>query len=332
MYSNPFVVARKKIAENNTFKSKLVNIHITEPFRNKKTDKNHWVVVYGDSGKSFVLKPRFIWKYLSCLLLDLLKVKKTKINIDHCYTYYEIGIQKYEFGIESKWKSRNSNDSCKQGAPVKRLSYVYSSENNNREGLVESIKFFFMSMKKRDDNPIGNLIIKDLKETAEGLYRHMMKGDTKNEDLVAEMITHDINQHFSDAYNIIWNDTLNHFLVDFDIICILKNHIGYNSWSDVPMDQRELCQRGYNQNNTLPDWNAEQEEYRGSVQSRKTLIMCWYWNCSIKTDMNHVLVLLLVNQIIPTINYLIQFDCKCDQQSDRVRIRIRVAVRIRVCE
>ncbi len=84
-------------------------------------------------------------------------------------------------------------------------------------------------MKKHDNNPIGNLILKYLK-TAEWLYRHLMKGGTKNEDLVAEKITQDINQHFSGRYKIIWNDTLNHFLVDFDIICILKNHIGYK-WS-----------------------------------------------------------------------------------------------------
>jgi hypothetical protein len=45
-----------------------------------------------------------------------------------------------------------------------------------------------------------------------------MKGDNKSEDLVAEKITQDIIQHFSGRYNIIWNDTLNHFLVDFDII------------------------------------------------------------------------------------------------------------------
>ncbi len=61
---------------------------------------------------------------------------------------------------------------------------------------MESIKFFFMSM-KNDDNPIGALVLKDFKETVEGLYRHLMKGDTKNEDLVAEKITQDINQHFS---------------------------------------------------------------------------------------------------------------------------------------
>jgi hypothetical protein len=95
---------------------------------------------------------------------------------------------------------------------------VYSNDNNNREGLVESIKFFFMSMKKCDNNPIGALILEDLKETAEGLYRHLMKGDNKSEDLVAGKIAQDINQHFSGGYNIIWNNTLNHFLVGFNII------------------------------------------------------------------------------------------------------------------
>jgi hypothetical protein len=125
---------RNKIAENNTFKSNLVDIHITGPFHKKKTGTSHWVIVYGDSGKTYVLKPWFIWKYLSCLLLDWEKVKKTKVNIDHCYTYYEIGIRKHEFGIETKWKRCNSTDGCKQGAPVNRLSFVYSCENKDREG------------------------------------------------------------------------------------------------------------------------------------------------------------------------------------------------------
>jgi hypothetical protein len=150
-----------------------------------------------------VLKPQFIWKYLSCLLFDWEKVKKTKVNIVHCSTYYEIGIQKYEFGTESKWKRHNLTDGRKQGSPVKRLSFVYSNDNNDREGLVESIKFFFMSLKKRDNNPIGALILEDLKEAAEGLYRHLMKGDNKSEDLVSEKITQDINQHFSGGYDII---------------------------------------------------------------------------------------------------------------------------------
>jgi hypothetical protein len=79
-----------------------------------------------------------------------------------------------------------------------------------------------------------------------------MKGDNKSEGLLAEKITQDFKQHFSGGYNIIWNDTFNHFLVEFNIIKILKNLIGYNSWSDVPIDQRELCYRSYNKKNTFP--------------------------------------------------------------------------------
>jgi hypothetical protein len=87
-----------------------------------------------------------------------------------------------------------------------------------------------------DDNPIGPLVLEDLKETAEGLYKHLMKGDNKSEASVTKKITQDINEHFSGGYNIVWNDTLNHYLVNFDIIQILKNHIGYYSWSGVPME------------------------------------------------------------------------------------------------
>ncbi len=63
-------------------------------------------------------------------------------------------------------------------------------------------------MKKRDDNPIGPLVLEVLKETAEGLYKHLMKGDNKSEASVAKKITQDINEHFSGGYNIVWNDTL----------------------------------------------------------------------------------------------------------------------------
>jgi hypothetical protein len=41
------------------------------------------------------------------------------VNIDHCSKYYKIGIRKYEFGTESKWKCCNSTDGRKQGPPVK---------------------------------------------------------------------------------------------------------------------------------------------------------------------------------------------------------------------
>ncbi len=103
---------------------------------------------------------------------------------------------------------------------------------------------------------------------------------------------------FSGGLNIIWNDTLNLYLVVFDLIWILKNHIGYNSWSDVPMDQRELCYRGYNWKDDLPNWNIEQEGYWRSFQARSTAITCHKWICSFRN-------VLLEYQIFLTMNYLI---------------------------
>jgi hypothetical protein len=102
------------------------------------------------------------------------------------------------------------------------LSFVYYCDTKEgatagKEGLVQAIIFFFMSVKKHDNNPIGPFVLDHLKERAEGLYNHLMK-DSKNEDFIAEKITQDIDQHFSGVYNLFWIDTLNHWLVDFDII------------------------------------------------------------------------------------------------------------------
>ncbi len=51
-----------------------------------------------------------------------------------------------------------------------------------------------------------------------------------SKDLVGEKLTNDIDAQFSGG--------LNHFMVDYDIIRILKDYVGYTSWSDVPMIER----------------------------------------------------------------------------------------------
>ena len=53
----------------------------------------------------------------------------------------------------------------------------------------------------------------------------------------------------------------NHWMVEYDIICVLKGCVGYSSWTDVPVKQRGLCYKNYNQSVTLPEWDIEQERY-----------------------------------------------------------------------
>ncbi len=128
-----------------------------------------------------------------------------------------------------------------------------NEDNAGKEGLIDLIYFFFMLMEKCDMNPIGYLFLEYLKDNTEGLYKHLMKDD-KKVDMVAKKTTQDINQHFSGGYNLHWKDTLNHWLVNFNIIRILNHPMDYTSWSEVPMKQRELCYRSLNGRHPLPDW------------------------------------------------------------------------------
>ncbi len=112
-------------------------------------------------------------------------------------------------------------------------------------------------MKKRQSNPVGPFVLEHLKEHVEGLYTYPMR-DNLSEDAVAQKITDDMDKHFG-VFIVKCNDSLNHQMVDYDIIRILKYCFGYSSWADVPTNQRNLCYKNYNANFKLPDWNIKQE-------------------------------------------------------------------------
>jgi hypothetical protein len=50
-------------------------------------------------------------------------------------------------------------------------------------------------------------------------------------------------------------------MVDYDIIHILKEYVGYTSWSNVPLSERGYCYCGYNSKTILPEWHIEKEKY-----------------------------------------------------------------------
>jgi hypothetical protein len=79
--------------------------------------------------------------------------------------------------------------------------------------------------------------------------------------LVAEDITVDIDKHFRAGFVLHWNDCLNHWMVDYDIIRVLKEYVGYSSWVEVPSYQRSRCYKNYNKKVTLPEWDINQERY-----------------------------------------------------------------------
>ena len=82
-----------------------------------------------------------------------------------------------------------------------------------------------------------------------------------NEELVAEDLTVDIDKHFRAGLVLHWVVCLNHWMMDYDIISILKGYVGYTSWAEVPSNQRGHCYKNYNQNVSLPEWDIDQERY-----------------------------------------------------------------------
>ena len=97
-------------------------------------------------------------------------------------------------------------------------------------------------MKKREINPIRPLVVEYLKEHASSLYDYLLK-KKPNEELVAEDITDDIDKHFCAGFVLHWDDCLNHWMVDYDIIRVLKGYVGYSSWTDIPTKQRGFVTR-----------------------------------------------------------------------------------------
>ncbi len=220
MFKNLFSRDLKlKVAENvnKSSKSNSIGAYITGHFRNGKTHKSHWVVVYGDNGNSWMLKSEFIHGYLSAVLSGH---GESIIDINHCHTYEDIHIRKDEFGPDSVCMCRSSTTGQKNRT-IPRISFVYSCDTMNekigKQGVSEGDKFFFMSMEKCNLNPIGPMVLEHLKNHVNGLYRYFMK-EKISKEAVGETLTEEIHKHFRGGYNLIWGDWLNQCMVDYDII------------------------------------------------------------------------------------------------------------------
>jgi hypothetical protein len=79
--------------------AKHLEVHVSGPFQNNKSGKSYWIVVLGDNGQTWLIKPEFVTGYLQCLRSE---IEMTTIDIGHCETYCEINIRQKEIGTESK--------------------------------------------------------------------------------------------------------------------------------------------------------------------------------------------------------------------------------------
>lgn len=250
-------MAEKVKKNSKSSSSDPIDIFITGPFRNAKTLKSHWVIIYGGgNGGAYMVKAGFLRGYLSTVMDG---VQGSNIDAIHCDTYYDINLRMEEFGTANKWR-RNANNKT-----TSRISFVYScatkDERLGKQGIVDSIAIYFKTMEKREISPIGPMIEDYLEKYANGLYKYIMTSKNATEQEIGGILTDDIHNHFCVGYSLKWGDNLNRCLVDYDIVRILKFYIRYSSWSDVPTDQKKLCYRDFQNDSELPNWNTQEERY-----------------------------------------------------------------------
>ena len=117
------------------------------------------------------------------------------------------------------------------------------------------------------------------KNHAEGLYRFVTERQQSTKS-AEESLTNDIDAQFQGGFTINTNAHLNRFMADYDIIRVLKSHVGYKSWDEVSSTEREYCFKNYSPKSGLPMWNTFQENYAWV----KILTVCIFLHTVVVTE------------------------------------------------
>ena len=251
----------KAVSQNlkdSSAKSSLVDIYVSGPFLNNKRGLSYWSVTYGGLGDAWMLLGCFMSGYVRAALSAF---KDVSLDLDHSATYHDINIRKVEFGEESVWKRRVNRNGKK--TTTGRMTFVFSSVTSQDEQGLSRLKQVLdcvcLSMKRRVDNPVGKLLWEYIGLNLEHIHDHLMKGGSTDE-IIEEKITSWVDTKFNGGYSLRIGCHMDQFMVDYDIIRILKDEMGFRSWAELKEEERGHCFKRYSSKFTLPGWNTTEEE------------------------------------------------------------------------
>jgi hypothetical protein len=115
-------------------------------------------------------------------------------------------------------------------------------------------------MKKHDENSVGKLLWKYIRENQVPIYDYLMKEQNSKEDMIREKITSSLDSKFRGGYSLKVGSHMNQFMVDYNIIRVLKDNMGFKSWSDISETEHGYCFKRYSSKTALPDWETTEEE------------------------------------------------------------------------
>ncbi len=171
-------------------------------------------------------------------------------------------IRKVEFGEESKWKRMTKNN--RKVKTVPRMSFVFGSKTSEEATALTCLRYILdkvtWRLKTRNHKPMGFLIWEYCEQNEEAICNYMMR-EYHSQEAGQEKMTASVDAAFKNGYSLKLNTILNQYMVDYDIVCVLKEEIGFRSWSDMSELELSFCSRNHTSRNNLSDWNIEEEKF-----------------------------------------------------------------------
>jgi hypothetical protein len=143
---------------------------------------------------------------------------------------------------------------------VPRMSFVFGSKTSEEATTLTCLRYILDKvtwfLKARKHNPMGFLIWKYCEENEEAICNYMMREYHSQEAGQKKMIA-SVDTVFKNGYSLKLNTYLNQYMVDYNIVCVLKEEMGFRSWSDMSELELGFSFRNHTSKNNLPYLNIK---------------------------------------------------------------------------
>ena len=256
---NDFVEAVEEARKESRTKRPLM-ISVSSAFVNVSTDFEYYVVILPKPGKTFYMKAEH-WQNLFSVVHKKRMIMNPNEDGAWIDTVSFIRVRDQEYGEESKWRKTTN------GNTIDLIYFVHGVPIGEEETfgplLEKRIKYFFDVSYKRKTNITGKAALNYVRNlpsgSTGGLGKFCLNKGGGDADKAATIMTDEIDAHFKDGYELLYDVPLNKFMVDWDIKRFLQNYLRATSWEDLSEDDKKKCFRDYPRK-SLPDWGGIAQE------------------------------------------------------------------------
>ncbi len=152
---------------------------------------------------------------------------------------------------------------------IPRMSFVFgrktSDEGTSLKVLGYVLDKVFWCLKACKHNPMGSLIWKYSEQNEQAICNFNMK-EYHSQEAGQEKMTATVDSAFLNGYSLWLNTHLSQYMVDYNIVCVLKEEMGFKRWSDLSDLELGFCFKNHSSKKSLRDWNIKKEEKFSSAK------------------------------------------------------------------